>query len=146
MNIPFMSSGGEILIHLDNFKVRCKPGERVSGRVELRRSGAVHARAFTIELGCYEFVDVSCGSGKHRRRRTEWNALYSKAFALGGETDYSSCTRAFEFTIPQDTPPSVIQHPGDEQMRGAGVKWRLHAKLDVPWGSDANCMKTIYVD
>lgn len=146
MNIPLLTSGGQLIITVNSEKLHYKPGDKISGSVELRQGGSIHARSFIIALACSEFVNVSCGSGKHRRHKLEEVGVRRREVVLGGDADYSSCRRDFELAIPEDAPPTVQQHPGDEQRFGAGVKWVLHAKLDVPWGTDANAWKKIFVE
>ena len=166
MNIPFLITPGSLAISLREEKAAYSPGERLAGTVELSTT-SVHARSLTISLRCYEFVKVSCGSGSYkmgggsfkigsvrgsyrigsgsRASKEEWLVIYSTELVLGGEGDYSVMKRDFEFTIPRDAPPTIARFPGDLQESGAGVKWELHAKLDVPWGVDLNARKTIFV-
>lgn len=145
MNIPLLTSGGTLIITVHGEKAVYLPGERISGTVELRQGGTIHARSLSIALRCHEFVSVSCGSGKHRRSKEEWVPISSREFQLGGEGDYSDCRRDFELEVPADAPPTIKRRPEDSQEAGAGIKWELHARLDVPWGVDANARKTIFV-
>ena len=144
MNIPFISSPGTLTINVQDEKPSYAPGDKITGTVSLRGGGG-RARSLTITLECCEFVNVQCGSGKHRRKSMEWVTVFEKQVVLGGEGDYSDCVRNFEFVIPMDAPPTIRQNPVDVQKQGAGLRWVLHAKLDIPWGQDANAEKAIFV-
>lgn len=98
----------------------------------------VKARRFLILLIGEEYIDVSCGSGKTRQAKKEEINIHSEAIQLSGEGIIDFMEKNFEFKIPENAPPTI---KGEE----AGLRWLVHAKLDVPMGRDKNAREDIFV-
>ncbi len=102
---------------------------------------------FLISLTGEEWVNISCGSDKSRRYKKEEIKIHSEEIELSSEGMYSFVEKDFQFRIPEDAPPTIWmqQEPmiGEE---GAGLRWFLHAKLDVPWGRDKNAMEEVVIE
>ncbi|MFZ3060449.1 MAG: hypothetical protein WA102_12040 [Candidatus Methanoperedens sp.] len=114
------------------------PGETVKGRVRLVLDKPVKARRFLISLIGEEWVDVSCGSGKSRRAKKEEINIHNDEIELSGERVYDFVEKDFEFKIPENAPPTI---EGD----GAGLRWVVQAKLDIPMGRDKNESEELFV-
>ncbi|VVB96648.1 Uncharacterised protein [uncultured archaeon] len=134
MNI--LEPGGTLDIGLkkDSFM----PGEMLKGRVKLILDKPVKARRFLISLIGEEWVDVSCGSGKSQRAKKEEIKIHGDEIELSGETVYDLVEKDFEFKIPEDAPPTI-------EGNGAGLRWFLHAKLDISMGRDKNARRELFV-
>ena len=114
------------------------PGEIVKGNVKLFLKKPVNARRFMVSFIGEEWVDVSCGSGKTRRAKKEEINIHSEVIQLSGEGLLDFVEKDFEFKIPEDAPPTI---KGEE----AGLRWLVHAKLDVPMGRDKNERVEVFV-
>ncbi|VVB94320.1 Uncharacterised protein [uncultured archaeon] len=114
------------------------PGETLKGRVKLILDKPVKARRFLVSLIGEEWVDISCGSGKSRRAKKEEIKIHGDEIELSGESVYEFVEKDFEFKIPENAPPTI---DGD----GAGLRWFLHAKLDIPMGRDKNARVELFV-
>ena len=123
---------------IDLIKNSFVPGEMVKGTVKLVLKKPVNARRFLVSLIGEEWVDVSCGSGKTRRARKEEINIHSEVIQLSGEGLFDFIEKIFEFKIPENAPPTI---KGDE----AGLRWLVHAKLDVPMGRDKNERVELFV-
>ncbi len=113
-------------------------GETIKGRVRLILDKPVKARQFLISLTGQEWVDVSCGSGKSRRAKKEEIKIHNDEIELSGERVYDFVEKDFEFKIPENAPPTI-------EGAGAGLRWFVHAKLDIPMGRDKNARKELFV-
>jgi hypothetical protein len=79
--------------------------------------------------------------------KNESIALFRKEIILRKESDFGPSRYPFEFVLPPDAPPTAQTITNDSQEGyGAGIKWVIHAKLDVPMGRDANAYKKIFVE
>ena len=114
------------------------PGETLKGRVKLILDKPVKARRFLVSLIGEEWVDISCGSGKYSREKKEEIKIHGDEIELSGESVYEFVEKDFEFKIPENAPPTI---DGD----GAGLRWFLHAKLDIPMGRDKNARVELFV-
>lgn len=114
------------------------PGEMVKGTVKLVLKKPVNARRFLVSLIGEEWVDVSCGGGKTRQARKEEINIHSEVIQLSDEGLLDFMEKNFEFKIPEDAPPTI---KGD----GAGLRWLVHAKLDVLMGRDKNGRVEVFV-
>ncbi len=146
------------------------PGEAVKGRIRLNLDKPIKARRLLISLIGEEWIDVSCGSGKNRTSKSEEVEIHREDIELSGEGMYSAVEKTFEFRIPEDAPPTIWMHPSDPSAgtmkqkgwgfkyslsvfslsigpgsRGAGFRWIVHAKMDIPWGIDKNTREEIFV-
>jgi len=125
-------------LDIDLIKNSFVPGEMVKGTVKLVLKKPVNARRFLVSLIGEEWVDVSCGSGKTRQHKKEEINIHSEIIQLSGETLIDFMEKDFEFKIPENAPPTI---EGDE----AGLRWLVHAKLDVPMGRDKNERVEVFV-
>ena len=114
------------------------PGEIVKGTIKLVLEKPVKARRFLISLVCEEWVDVSCGGGKSRRVKKEEVNIHNDVIELSGEGSYNFVQKNFQFKIPEDAAPTI---KGDE----VGLRWLVHAKLDIPMGRDKNERVELFV-
>jgi hypothetical protein len=114
------------------------PGETFKGRVKLILDKPVKARRFLISLRGEEWVDVGCGGGKSRRAKKEEIKIHDDEIELSGERVYDFMEKDFEFKIPENAPPTI---EGD----GAGLRWYVHAKLDIQMGRDKNTRLELFV-
>ena len=114
------------------------PGETVKGTIKLVLEKPVKARRFLVSLVGEEWVDVSCGGGKTRRVKKEEVKIHNNEIELSGEGVYDFVQKNFQFKIPEDAPPTI---KGDE----AGLRWLVHAKLDIPMGRDMNEWVELFV-
>lgn len=135
--------GSRIDLIIDGSEFR--PGDRVTGRVILNCTEPVKARAFLITLRAESWVDVSCGSGKHRRSKHETNVLHEQVISLGDEKEYTRQEGTFSFDIPSDAPPTIFSSLDSKEDYGAGLRWIIEAKLDIALSTDINTRKTIFV-
>ncbi|MCZ7398896.1 MAG: hypothetical protein O8C62_04325 [Candidatus Methanoperedens sp.] len=119
MNI--LEPGGTL--DIDLIKNSFMLGEMVKGRVRLILDKPVKARQFLISLTGQEWVDVSCGSDE---------------IELSGGGVYDFVEKDFEFKIPENAPPTI-------EGAGAGLRWFVHAKLDLPIGRDKNARRELFV-
>lgn len=162
---PLLNSGIQIEIQKREFL----PGEKVSGKVHLYAENPVKARQFSISLVAKEWVNISCGSGKSKRGKVEERIIHSQQIILGGESEYIKVDREFSFEIPKDAPPTISRDPPniegsvstasavgaivtktligekDASNIGAGLRWALIAKLDIPWSFDMNREEILFV-
>lgn len=125
-------------IDIDLIQKSFTPGDAVKGTVKLVLKKPVKARRFLILLVGEEWVDVSCGSGKTRRYKKEEINIHSEEIQLSGEGLFDFMEKNFEFKIPENAPPTIN---GEE----AGLRWLVHAKLDVPMGRDKNAREELFV-
>ncbi|HEY9245531.1 MAG TPA: hypothetical protein VIO11_01665 [Candidatus Methanoperedens sp.] len=79
---------------------------------------------------------------------------------------YDFVEKNFQFKIPEDAPPTIwmarnsssraassdkwkVDYPlfgvYSSYDGGAGLRWLIHAKLDIPWGKDKNAREEIFV-
>ena len=125
-------------LDIDLIKNSFLPGEMVKGTLKLILKKPVNARRFLVSLMGEEWVDVSCGSGKTRRAKKEEINIHSEVIQLSGEGLLDFVEKDFEFKIPENAPPTI---KGEE----AGLRWLVHAKLDVPMGRDKNERVEVFV-
>jgi hypothetical protein len=125
-------------LDIGSIKNSFMPGETVKGTVKLILGEPVKARRFLISLIGEEWVDVSCGSGKSRRAKKEEIKIHSDEIELSGGGLYDFVEKDFGFKIPENAPPTI---EGD----GAGLRWFVHAKLDIPMGRDKNAGVELFV-
>ena len=125
-------------LDIDLIQKSFMPGDAVKGMVKLILKKPVKARRFLILLIGEEYVDISCGSGKTRQAKKEEINIHSEAIQLSGEGSFDFVETNFEFKIPDNAPPTI---KGEE----AGLRWFVHAKLDVPMGRDKNAREDIFV-
>lgn len=119
------------------------PGETVKATMRLNASQPKKARALKIALLGEEWVRVSCGSGKSRRRKNEAIPLHKKEIIIGKEKEYSSMIRNFEFEIPKEALPTIQPYMTKKETatgrsNGAGLRWYVKATLDIPLSLDVN--------
>ena len=129
----------EGILDIDLIQNSFMPGEMVKGTVKLVLKKPVNARRFMVSLIGEEWVDVSCGSGKTRQAKKEETNIHSEVIQLSGEGLIDFVEKNFEFKIPENAPPTI---KGEE----AGLRWLVHAKLDVPMGRDKNERVEVFVD
>ena len=125
-------------LDIDLIRNSLTPGEVVEGTVRLILKKPARARRFQVSLIGEEWVDVGCGSGKTRREKKEEINIHSEIIQLSGEGHIHFMEKNFEFSIPENAPPTI---EGD----GAGLRWLVHAKLDVPMGRDKNKRVEVFV-
>jgi hypothetical protein len=142
------------------------PGEVVKGRVRLSLDNPVKARRFSVSLIGEEWVEVSCGSGKSRQSKKEEVSIHAEDIELSGEGMYGFAEKDFQFRIPENALPTIwmaqnssakTSKPGEWKVDyplfgkyssydgGAGLRWIVKAKLDIPWGRDKNAREEIFV-
>ncbi len=145
------------------------PGEMVRGTVSLILDKPVKARRFSISFTGEEWVEVSCGAGKSRRSKKEEIEIHFEEIEFSGEGMYDFAEKNFQFRIPENAPPTIWMEPRDPNMKaerkkewkvnyslfslsssygpadGAGFRWVMKAKLDIPWGKDKNTIVEIFV-
>ncbi len=142
------------------------PGEIVKGTVKLSFDNPVKARRFLISLIGEEWVEVSCGGGKSRRSKKEEVKIHAEETELSGEGMYDFVEKRFQFKIPEDAPPTIwmaqnssarvsnsdewkVDYPllgiSSSYDGGAGLRWVVHAKLDIQLGKDKNAGEEIFV-
>jgi hypothetical protein len=125
-------------LDIDLIKNSFMPGEMVKGIVKLVLKKPVNTRRFMVSLIGEEWIDVSCGSGKSRRAKKEEINIHIEVIQISGEGLLDFAENNFEFKIPENAPPTI---KGDE----AGLRWLVHAKLDVPMGRDKNERVELFV-
>lgn len=123
------------------------PGETIKGTVKLLLDNPAQARRFSISFTGEEWVNISCGSGRSRRYKKEETKIHAEENELSGEGMYSFVEKNFQFRIPEDAPPTIwMQQEPTIGEEGAGLRWIVHAKLDIPWGRDKNARKEIVIE
>ncbi len=134
-------------LEIELVKKSYTPGETIKGTVKLLLDNPVKARRFLILFTGEEWVNISCGSGKSRRYKKEEIKIHAEEIELSGEGMYSFVEKNFQFSIPKDAPPTIcMQQEPSADEEGAGLRWFLHAKLDVPWGKDKNAREEVDIE
>ncbi len=140
-----LEPGGTLTIDLT--KKSYTPGETIKGTVKLILDNPVKARRFLISLSGEEWVNVSCGSGRNRRYKKEEIKIHTEELEFSGEGMYAFVEKNFQFKVPENAPPTIwMQHEPAIGEEGAGLRWVIHAKLDVPWGRDKNAREEIVIE
>lgn len=133
----------KLSIELEGNRAEYKAGETVKGRVKLNTFGKVDARKFHVCLCCSEWM-------KHIDPRKEDGgkeiALWKKDFRLGDKGVYKAGEWAFEFQVPKESVPTITPDRRNKySTKGAGVKWALHAQMDLPSSLDLHAYKQVFV-
>jgi hypothetical protein len=147
-------------------KISYIPGDVVKGRVRLSLDNPVKARRFSVSFIGEEWVEVSCGTSKSRRSKKEEVNIHAEDIELSGEGMYDFAEKDFQFRIPENAPPTIWMAPNSSVKTsksgewivdyplfgvcssydgGAGFRWIVKAKLDIPWGLDKNAREEILV-
>ncbi len=133
-------------LKIDLIKKPFTPGETIKGTVKLLLDTPVKARRFLVSFTGEEWVNISCGSGKSRRYKKEEIKIHAEEIELSGEGIYSFVEKNFQFSIPGDSPPTIwMEQDPVKGEEGAGLRWILHAKLDIPWGGDKNAREELFI-
>jgi hypothetical protein len=120
------------------------PGDKVEGSVKLSSLREVRARSISVSLSCAEWVGPGKAGGK--RREGEETSVWKKEKKLGGSHGYASGEWEFAFVIPKDAMPTITPEPSrPHPTEGAGLKWYLHAKMDIPASIDLHAYKQVFV-
>ena len=111
-------------------------------------------------------MEVSCGGGKSRRSKKEEVNIHAEDIELSGEGMYDFAEKDFQFRIPENAPPTILMAPNSSVKTsksnewivvyslfgkcssydgGAGFRWIVKAKLDIPLGIDKNTREEIFV-
>ncbi len=111
-------------------------------------------------------MEVSCGGGKSRRSKKEEVKIHAEETELSGEGMYDFVEKRFQFKIPEDAPPTIrmgqnssarasnsnewkVDYPlsgiSSSYDGGAGLRWVVHVKLDIPWGRDKDAIEEIFI-
>ncbi len=155
------------ILSIELIKKSYVPGEVVKGKVRLSLDEPVKARRFLVSLIGEEWVDVVCGSGKSRRSKKEEVYIHAEDIELSGEGMYDFAEKGFQFRIPENAQPTILMEPQNLAVKtdkpegwkldyplfgrytsyvgGAGLRWIVKAKLDIPWGKDKNTVEDIFV-
>lgn len=140
--IPFLSS--RLSVHVNKRDDDYKPGDRVEGYVRLHTISGVDARKLVVRLTCAEWVNPKKDSGKEGEAREV--KLWKKEKVLGGPHKYRAGEWEFEFILPKDAMPTLNPEPFSRHPNeGAGLKWYLHAKMDVPNSIDLHGYKQLFI-
>ncbi len=160
----FFEPKGTLSISLE--KKAYMPGEVIKGKVRLSLDAPIKARRFLISLIGEEWVEISCGGGRSRRSKKEEIKIHVEEIELSGEGMYDIVEKCFQCKIPENAPPTIwmaqnystrasnsdvwkVDYPlfgiSSSYDGGAGLRWLVHAKLDIPWGRDKNAREEIFV-
>ncbi len=120
------------------------PGGTIKGHVKLSTLRGVSARSIKISLSCSEWVCPGKVDGEPGKN--DESPVWAKEKKLGGRHVYHSGEWNFEFLLPKDALPTINPEPSRAHpTEGAGMKWYLHAKMDVPASIDLHAYKQIFV-
>ncbi len=141
MVFSFLSS--KISIELEGNRAEYKPGEALKGKVKLHTFGKVDARKFHVVLCCAEWMS---GHKSDNEEEAKEVPLWKKDFVLGEKGTYRAGEWDFEFKVPPESIPTIACEPCNKFcQKGAGVKWFLHAQMDVPSSLDLHAYKQVFV-
>lgn len=141
MAFSFLTS--KISIELEGNKAEYAPGETVRGKVRLHTFGKADARKFHIVLCCSEWMNPHEDDKEEEPREV---SLFKKDFELGKKGEYKAGEWAFEFQLPSNSVPTIVCEPCNKFChKGAGVKWYLHAQMDIPASLDFHAYKQVFV-
>ena len=141
MVFSFLTS--KISIELEGNKAEYKAGEAIKGKVKLHTFGKVTARKFHIVLSCAEWMNPHSSDNEEEAKEI---LLWKKDFKLGEKGEYKAGEWAFEFQLPPESTPTIACEPKNKFChKGAGVKWFLHAQMDVPSSLDSHAFKQVFV-
>ncbi|MEM4272492.1 MAG: hypothetical protein QXH30_02790 [Candidatus Bilamarchaeaceae archaeon] len=141
MVFSFLSS--KILIELDEKSAEFRPGEAIKGRVRLHTFRKLAARKFHIVLCCAEWMGGGPNGNEEDGKEI---TLWKKDIKLGESGEYGAGAWDFEFRIPPESVPTIACEAEKKFCsKGAGVKWFLHAQMDVPSSLDLHAYKRIFV-
>lgn len=119
-------------------------GDSVKGSVKLSTFRGVNARNIKVRLCCVEWVNPKKNGGKNGEGKE--TVLWEKEKKLGGAHKYSAGKWKFEFKLPTDALPTITPEPYKKNINeGAGLKWYLHAQIDIPAGVDMHAYKQIFL-
>jgi hypothetical protein len=141
MVFSFLTS--KISIALDENKTEFRPGELVTGKVKLHTCGKVNARKFHIVLSCVEWMNPNKSDNEEEAKEV---SLWKKNFELGEKGEYKAGEWVFGFQLPPQSIPTIACEPRNKFcQKGAGVKWFLHAQMDIPSSLDLHAFKQVFV-
>ena len=118
----------DLTLVLDETDRVFRPGETVSGRVDLQTDGSIRIDALVLELGWQTH-----GKGNRAAGTAETVTLYE------GEFD-GLALRSFPFELP--CPPGPFTYHGEL----LNVDWHVRARADVPWKIDANAEEQVVLE
>jgi hypothetical protein len=142
MVLSFLSS--RLSVEVSSKDGEYRAGDTLEGTVQLRTLKGVEAREVKVSLCCAEWVNNKENGGKEGEGKEI--VLWEKERKLGGKHRYSSGDWKFEFKIPESAAPSITPEPYQKfPKEGAGLKWFLHAHMDVPASIDLHAYKQIFL-
>ena len=119
-------------------------GDSVEGKVKLSTLKGVNARSVKVRLCCVEWMNPKKNRGKGGEGKE--SVLWEKEKKLGGAHKYSAGDWKFEFKLPKDALPTITPEPYKKNTNeGAGLKWYLHAQMDIPTGIDMHAYKQLFL-
>lgn len=142
MVLSFLTS--RISIRLEKESGEYRPGDTVRGRVRMSTLRGVSARGISVSLFCVEWMCPGKVDGE--KGEAKESNVWNKHKKLGGKHMYNSGEWGFEFVLPKDALPTINPEPSrSHPTEGAGMKWYLHAQMDVPASIDLHAHKQIFV-
>ncbi|MEM0492455.1 MAG: hypothetical protein QXS02_00635 [Candidatus Thermoplasmatota archaeon] len=147
----------KITLTLDSTHYR--PGDTIKGMISLNLRKTTHARKMEVGLigemtetqrtQHVEYRRDSRGRAhpsSHQHTDTKIITVYDFTMQLDGEKDYQNEQYSFEIKIPLD----ILQTQSQQQYLPYGVtrspvRWKVHAKLDIPLKLDVQKKQDIVI-
>jgi hypothetical protein len=140
-------------------KYNYKPGESITGDINLKLKKTIRARGLTVQL----IGEETISRRSSRQDRSETNRIYDVKIPLDGEKDYKGGTYKFEMKIPEtilDRTYKKEEAPGgkigtavkafkyltsEPERTRTIVDWHVIANLDVPKAFDVTKKQQITI-
>jgi hypothetical protein len=134
----------ELSVGLEKGNREYFPGENIKGHVKISTLKGVNARKVLVQLRCVEWMNPKKDGGTEKEGKEF--VLWEKEKKLGGAHKYSTKEWKFEFALPKNALPSIIPEPCKKDANeGTGLKWYVHAHMDVPNGLDMHAYKQLFI-
>lgn len=142
MVLSFLTS--KLSVHASKTNDDYYPGEVVKGYVRLNTLKGVDARNVKVSLCCVEWMNPKKNGDKDKEGKEA--VIWEAEKKLGGKHKYSAGEWEFEFLLPKNALPTISPEPSRKHAHtGAGLKWYLHAQMDVPNSIDLHAFKQIFI-
>ena len=140
----FSVLASKLCVHTDKKGDEYYPGDMIGGYAKLHTLRGVAARSVKVRLRCIEWLNPKKNTNKEGKGQEL--LLWEKEKKLGGNHKYHAGEWAFNFKLPKTALPTITPEPYQKHAHvGAGLKWHLHAQLDLPHSPDMHAYKQIFI-
>ncbi|HQT44585.1 MAG TPA: hypothetical protein PLO51_01285 [Candidatus Micrarchaeota archaeon] len=148
------------MITIEFDKAQYMAGETVTATIRAMFSKPVKARALEARLVCEErkivkalvamnqddyMLEKELGIPKSTNIKTETfeesSIVFTQSAKIGGAAEYSGGEFKAAFKLPDNAQPTSREFGHDGKIH----VWKLHVKLDIPFGFDKNASKEVVV-